>query len=89
MTPSAMSPYRRMDQPSAEQIRERHALLVERLRRISEESGHDPGRLRLVAVTKAHPLEVARAARDAGLRMLGESRVQEADPKIAVLPEVE
>ncbi|HJP70233.1 MAG TPA: YggS family pyridoxal phosphate-dependent enzyme [Candidatus Limnocylindria bacterium] len=78
-----------MDAPTAEQIRERHEALLDRLRRIAAENGHDPDRLRIVAVTKAHPLEVADAARDAGLRMLGESRVQEAEPKIAALPELE
>ncbi len=50
---------------------------------------HDPDRLRIVAVTKAHPVEVARAAVAAGLTMLGESRVQEAEPKIHDLPTAE
>ena len=42
-----------------------------------------------MAVTKTWPIEVARAALDAGLTRLGESRVQEAEPKIAAVPEAE
>ena len=42
-----------------------------------------------MAVTKTWPIEVARAALDAGLTMLGESRIQEAEPKVAALPGAE
>ena len=75
--------------PSAARIRERHERLLGRLRASAEAGGHDPARLRIVAVTKTWPLEVARAALDARLTLLGESRVQEAEPKVAALPEAE
>ena len=75
--------------PTADEIRERHDRLLARLRAVAEASGHDPDRLRIVAVTKAWPVEVARAAVDAGLTMLGESRIQEAEPKIHDLPTAE
>ena len=75
--------------PTADEIRERHDRLLARLRAVAGGSGHDPDRLRIVAVTKAWPVEVARAAVDAGLTMLGESRVQEAEPKIHDLPTAE
>ena len=78
-----------MDRPSVEEIRERHETLLARLRAIAASNGHDPARLRIVAVTKTHPIEVARAALEAGLTMLGENRVQEAEPKIAALPAAE
>lgn len=42
-----------------------------------------------MAVTKTYPVTVARAAVDAGITRLGESRVQEAEPKIASVPEAE
>jgi pyridoxal phosphate enzyme (YggS family) len=42
-----------------------------------------------VGVTKGWPVEVAHAAVEAGLAMLGESRVQEAEPKVAAIPEAE
>jgi hypothetical protein len=75
--------------PTADEIRERHDRLLARLRAVAERSDHDPDRLRIVAVTKAWPVEVARAAVDAGLTMLGESRIQEAEPKIHDLPTAE
>jgi pyridoxal phosphate enzyme (YggS family) len=75
--------------PSADLIRERHERLLERLRRAAEAAGHDPDRLRIVGVTKTHPASLARAAFEAGLTRLGESRVQEAEPKIDAVPEVE
>ena len=75
--------------PTADEIRERHDRLLARLRAVAGGSGHDPDRLRIVAVTKAWPVEVARAAVEAGLTMLGESRVQEAEPKIHDLPTAE
>ena len=74
---------------SAEQIRERHERILHRLREVAEANGHDPQRLRIVAVTKAWPLEVSRAAVEAGLTRLGESRLQEAEPKVGALPEAE
>lgn len=75
--------------PTAAEIRERHERLLTRLRQVAERNGHDPHRLRIVGVTKTHPIEVARAALEAGLTMLGESRVQEAEPKVAALPDAE
>ena len=75
--------------PGAEQIRERHDRLLEHLRGIAAANGHDPARLRIVGITKTHTLSVVRAAVDAGLTLLGESRVQEAVPKVAAAPEVE
>ncbi|HEX7196619.1 MAG TPA: YggS family pyridoxal phosphate-dependent enzyme [Candidatus Limnocylindria bacterium] len=78
-----------VEQPSAERIRERHDRLLASLRDAAEANGHDPDRLRIIGVTKTHPVEVARAALEAGIARLGESRVQEAEPKIASLPEAE
>ena len=71
--------------PTAERIRERHARIRAQLRTVAEARGHDPHRLHIVAVTKTWPADVARAALDAGLKRLGESRVQEAEPKVAQL----
>jgi pyridoxal phosphate enzyme (YggS family) len=77
------------ERPSSDTIRERHVRLLARLRGTAEANGHDPERLRIVAVTKSWPVEVARAALDAGLPILGENRVQEAEPKVAALPDAE
>ena len=41
-------------------------------------SGRDPAEVEIVAVTKTHGPEVVREAWDAGLRIVGENKVQEA-----------
>ena len=63
--------------------------MLRSLRAVAEAHGHDPSKLRIVGVTKTHPVEVARAALDAGITLLGENRIQEAEPKVAALPEAE
>ncbi|MGH2519765.1 MAG: YggS family pyridoxal phosphate-dependent enzyme, partial [Chloroflexota bacterium] len=42
--------------------------------------------VRIVAVSKTFPASSAQAAYDAGARVLGENRVQEALPKMEALP---
>jgi len=49
-------------------------------------AGRDPESVKLVAVSKTHPAEAVRAAADAGQRVFGESRVQEARDKIPACP---
>lgn len=80
-----------IDEPplDAELIRARHAALVARLRATAEAAGRDPDAFRVVAVTKGFSIEVVLAAREAGLRRFGENRVQEAIPKVAVVPDAE
>lgn len=78
-----------MGEERVAELRERHRALLGRLRTIAERQGHDPDRLRVVGVTKTHPVELVRAALGAGLTRLGESRVQEAEPKIAACPDAE
>jgi pyridoxal phosphate enzyme (YggS family) len=77
------------DEADISRIRERHVALLSRLRRIAGENGHDAERLQIVGVTKTHPVEVVRAALAAGITRLGESRVQEAEPKIQAVPAAE
>ena len=45
-----------------------------------------PDCVKLVAVSKFHPLEALQAAYDAGQRIFGESRAQEIGPKHAAMP---
>lgn len=78
-----------MSQPGADEIAERHAALRARLRAAAERAGRDPSAFRIVAVTKTFPIDVVRAAREAGLSRFGENRVQEALPKVAAFPEAE
>ena len=59
-------------------------------RRISEaarRSGRDPESIRLVAVSKTYVGEAVREVWDAGQKVFGESRVQEALAKIPMLPD--
>jgi pyridoxal phosphate enzyme (YggS family) len=54
-------------------------------KRISESArraGRDPSEITLIAVSKTHPAELIARAIDAGVRDLGENRVQEAEEKI-------
>ena len=62
---------------------------LEQLNRQIEEASRDAGRegdVTLIAVSKNFPVEAIQEAYDAGQRHFGESRLQEALPKIEVLP---
>jgi len=58
------------------------AALNGRINRACEKSGRLPETVKLMAVTKRFPLEVAASAVNAGLTLLGENRIQEAVDKI-------
>lgn len=72
-----------MSSVSSAQIRERHAAVMDRMTRAAARSGRAAPTARVVAVTKAQPLEVVAAAIEAGLTRLGENYVEEALEKIA------
>ncbi|MBK9710184.1 MAG: YggS family pyridoxal phosphate-dependent enzyme [Kouleothrix sp.] len=57
----------------------------ERIAAAARRAGRAPEEVRLVGVTKTQPPEAVAEAIAAGLRDLGENRVQEAEPKIAAL----
>jgi pyridoxal phosphate enzyme (YggS family) len=62
---------------------------LERLARVSARiaaAGRNPDEVAIVAVTKGFGVEVCREAMAAGLRLLGENRVQEALPKMLAVP---
>jgi len=50
-------------------------------------AGREPSDIRLMAVSKTKPVELIREAYEAGQRLFGENRVQEASDKFAQLPE--
>ncbi len=58
----------------------------ERIRKACERAGRDPSEVRLVAVTKGHPPEAVQQLAEAGHRLFGENRVQEAKAKIPLCP---
>lgn len=59
--------------------------VLDRIARAAERAGRDPAGVRLVAVSKMVPAERLRAAVAAGLDVLGENRVQEAESKAAAV----
>src|SRR5438067_788008 len=67
--------------------------IAENLARVREQIAHAAAKagsvadgIALVAITKTHPAEKVREAIEAGQTLFGESRVQEARPKIPELP---
>ncbi len=78
-----------MTSATAEEYATRLAETVPAVRHRIEEAARaaarDPGDVRLVAVTKGHPVAAIEAAVEAGLRDLGENRVGEAEAKRAAL----
>ena len=68
-------------------LNERLTALRGRIAAAAARAGRDPGAVRIVAVTKGHPLTAALEAAAAGLLDLGESRVQEALGKMDAWPE--
>jgi PLP dependent protein len=63
---------------------DRLAAVRERVDEALHRSGRDQ-EVTLVAVTKTYPVEVIRAAIDAGIRDIGENRVQELEEKVVAL----
>ena len=63
-------------------IAARVCLVMGEIRRAAERAGRAPETVRLVAASKTVPVERLREAVDAGIRHLGENRLQEALPKI-------
>lgn len=62
------------------------AAVLERIALACLVAGRDPATVRLVAVSKTVPAERVRAAVAAGLTILGENRVQEAESKVEAVP---
>jgi len=69
----------------AEAIGRRAQAVLASIRGAEQRAGRPPGSVRLIAATKSIPPERIRSAIAAGVRILGESRLQEALPKIAAI----
>jgi pyridoxal phosphate enzyme (YggS family) len=72
------------DEPSA--VASRVAEVRRRIAAACERAGRDPAGVTLVAASKSQPAELLRAAWEAGVRVFGENRVQEAASKREALP---
>jgi pyridoxal phosphate enzyme (YggS family) len=67
-------------------ISENLAQVLSAISDAARQAGRLPDSVRLIAVSKSHPIEVIQEAVDAGQLIFGENRVQEAQPKITALP---
>lgn len=74
-----------MEISEAEAIGRRAQAVLASIRGAEQRAGRPPGSVRLIAATKSIPPERIRSAIAAGVRILGESRLQEALPKIAAI----
>lgn len=60
--------------------------IQQRIQAACERAGRDASTVELMAVSKGHPPEAIRAVAETGLRLFGESKVQEAKVKIPQCP---
>jgi len=72
-----------------EPLRDRVARVLDRVARAASRSGRTAESIRLVAVSKTHPVERVAEAYEAGLRVFGENYVQEAEEKVRAVPDAE
>ena len=63
----------------------RYTALKERVAKCCFVNGRNPEDVRIIVVTKTHPLETVQMVVDAGIRDLGENRVQEIEQKVPLL----
>lgn len=66
-------------------IREKYQYTLDQITAAARKRHRDPDQVRLVVVTKSQPIEVVRAAIDAGVGILGENYPEEAVTKIQSL----
>lgn len=69
------------------EISENLTVIRDRIRSACARADRDPAAVRLIAVSKTFPASDIQAALDAGQKAFGESRLQEAAPKIESLPD--
>lgn len=65
------------------EIKQRLNHVLERIESAASRANRDPRSIRVVGITKTHSQDVVRTAHAAGLRLIGENRVEEALPKRA------
>lgn len=74
-----------IDEERRQELAARIAAVRARIEAACARAGRDPGTVTLVGVSKTHSVGTIAAAHAAGLRDVGENRVQEAAPKIGAL----
>jgi pyridoxal phosphate enzyme (YggS family) len=71
--------------PLEVKIKENFLQTLDQIANAAIKSDRDPGEIKLVVVTKTHPVEAVQAVVDAGAEYLGENYAEEAVQKIQVL----
>lgn len=74
-----------MNQELAETINLRLAAVRRGVAQAAESCGRDPDEIRIVGVSKRHPADAVVTAVSAGLSLVGENRIQEAETKIPIV----
>ena len=74
------------NEPSRQTVGQRYQAIRQRIEAACRRCGRDPAEVTLVGASKKQPVDKLQAAWDAGLRVFGENRVQEADAKKSLLP---
>ena len=74
-----------MNEPGRISLKSRLESIEERIRRACDRVGRRRESVRLIAVTKTHPVDTIQALIDLGVRDIGESRVQELEHKAPLL----
>jgi hypothetical protein len=69
------------------EIAENYARVLEKIAEAAKRGGSDPSAIKVVGVTKSHSPEIVDAGIKAGLKIIGENRVQEAEKKLPLLSE--
>ncbi len=70
-----------------ESIRERYLATLDKIAVAAKKAGREPESVKLVVVTKSQPVDVVRAAIEAGAKILGENYPEEGVMKIQSLHE--
>lgn len=78
-----------LDTSLVEAIRSRYQSIRAQIEAAARRIGREPDAVRLVVVTKTHPVETVRAAVEAGIRDLGENYAEEAVEKVRAVGTVE
>lgn len=74
-----------MDEIQKKQIQDNLQRVSENIAKAAQSVGREPDAVKLVVVTKGHPLETAQVVVDAGASCLGENYIEQALPKIEAL----
>lgn len=61
----------------ADELKRRYDAVQAQIAEAAARAGRDPSEVRLIAVSKTHPVEVVQAAVDAGITVFGENKPQE------------